>query len=422
MAFTAIIPDKAQTRQINESKIMEIAPDIWMIEGYVSDRFIFKPPSSNCFIMRDNDTVLLIDTGTYPHYRARLLSILEKYRKAGAKKLILMLTQGHFDHVCNNDIILEAGYEEIHFFLPEDEVSTFDLYNHWTGEYREVMDYYNPYREMTFDYPTALVNLGSRISMDFTRKMVDRSIAALFRGIRTMSEMVEILPNSKRIKRKYGDVEFNGWEIGRFFAIHDATHSPGHLSFYDPLHKVFITGDATLEINPPFFNSSLNNCIDMMKKFKRFAELGYVRTATDSHRSITNATRLIEVTKRDPIHRLQIVDKVEGADCVEFYSFFETYYSALKKEVLAALGRRRYATVHEIIEELKRSDDPCMQFKLYIRFPRLPSRLEILVAVVLKEENVPRHREGEKIIFHSPETTTFGASPVFGMKGKEYSI
>ncbi|MFO7559071.1 MAG: MBL fold metallo-hydrolase [Desulfobacterales bacterium] len=399
MAFQGAIKGHFPTKEINESKVMEIADDIWMIEGYVSDSFIFKPPSSNCFILRDNDMVLLIDTGTYPHYREKLLKILEKYRKTGAKKLVLMLTQGHFDHVCNNDIILEAGYDEVRFFLPEDEVDTFDLYNHWTGEYREVMDYYNPYREMTFAFPTAMVNMASRVSMNFTQRMVDRSIASLFRGIRTMSESVEILSNTGRVTVKFGDVEFIGWEIGRFFAIHDATHSPGHLSFYDPKHKVFITGDATLEINPPFFNSSLNNCISMMKKFKRFAELGYVKTATDSHRSIMNATRLMEAAGREPLHRLQVVNTIEGSDCAQFYAFFEEYYTVLRNEVLAALKRRRNATVHQIIQELKASKEPYMQFKVFIRFPKLPSRLEILVANVLKEQNIPRRREGNKIIF-----------------------
>jgi glyoxylase-like metal-dependent hydrolase (beta-lactamase superfamily II) len=399
MAYIGILPGRYPTKEINQSRVMEIAPDIWMIEGYVSDNFIFKPPSCNCFILRDKETVLLLDTGTYPHYREKILALLEKYRKGGAKKLVLLLTQGHFDHVCNNDIIIESGYSDVHFLLPEDELATFDIYNHWTGEYREVMEYYNPYREMTFAFPTAFVNLSSRISMKITQKMVDKNIASLFSGIRTMSEMVEILPNTSRIKRKYGDVEFTGWEIGRFFAIHDATHSPGHISLYDPEHKVFITGDATLEINPPFFNSSLNNCIDMMTKFKRFAEQGYVKIATDSHRSVRNSARLMESAKREPLHRLQIVDTVEGANCVEFYSFFENYYTVLKNEVLAALRRRGNATVHEIIRELKNSTDPYMQFKLFIRFPKLPSRTEILVANVLKEQNIPRHREGDKIIF-----------------------
>jgi glyoxylase-like metal-dependent hydrolase (beta-lactamase superfamily II) len=395
MAYQGISPAK----ELKESRVMEIAPDIWMIEGYISGNFLFKPPSSNCFILRDKEMVLLIDTGTYPQYREKLLSILRKFRKNGAKRLILMLTQGHFDHVCNNDIILEAGFEDVHFLLPEDEVFTLDLYNHWTGEYREVMEYYNPYQELPFEFPTAVPNITSRISMNMAQKMVDRSIAYLFRGINTMADKAEILTNSSRKKKMFGDVEFFGWEVGRFFAIHDATHSPGHLSFYDPEYKIFITGDATLEINPPFFNSSLNNCIAMMGKYKRFAKLGFVKLGTDSHRSSIYFSRLMESHKKNPLHRLQVVDTFEGSDCAEFYSFFETYYLALKNEVLAALKRNREATVHEIIQELKNSKDPYIQFKVFIGLPKGPSRLEILVANVLKEARIPKRKEGDKIIF-----------------------
>ena len=99
-------------RELKQSRVMEIAPDIWMIEGYLSTNFFFKPPSCNCFILRDGDLVLLIDTGAYCHYRDKMLTILERYRRDGAKRLVLMLTQGHFDHVGNNDVIREAGYSE----------------------------------------------------------------------------------------------------------------------------------------------------------------------------------------------------------------------------------------------------------------------------------------------------------------------
>jgi glyoxylase-like metal-dependent hydrolase (beta-lactamase superfamily II) len=396
MAFQGgLTPGKYPVKEINEKRVMEIAPDIWMLEGYVSDNFFKKPPSSNCFIMRDKDMVLLIDTGTYPHYRERILKILERYRKDGAKKLVLMLTQGHFDHICNNDIILEAGYGDVRFLVPEVELSTLDIYSHWTGEYREVQEYYNPFHEMHQVVP----RIASRISMDFTQRMVDAMIARLFRGVNTMIDAAEPLSSASRVRRKFGDVEFLGWEIGRFFAIHDATHSPGHLSFYDPEHRVFITGDATLEINPPFFNSSLNNCITMMGAFKKFAQLGYVKVATDSHRSVTNASRLVEAAKRDPLHRLQIVDTVHGDDCIEFYSFFEKYYGALKNEVLTILKRRKEATVHQIIQDLRSSEDPNVQFKVFINLPKLPSRLEIYVANVLKEENISKRKEGDAILF-----------------------
>jgi len=186
--------------------------------------------------------------------------------------------------------------------------------------------------------------------------------------------------------------------------VHDATHSPGHLSFYDPENKVFITGDATLEINPAFLNSSLNNCITMMNKYKRFAEQGFVKLATDSHRSKIWSSMLIDETGEEPMDALQLEDTFEGSDkCAAYYSLWEAYYKGMKSEVLAILQRRKEATVHQLISDFKVSKNPYAHFKVLMKFPQLPSRLDVMVANVLREANIPRRKEGSKIIFKHNE-------------------
>jgi len=401
MAYQGFIPGKFPTKELNRTRVMEIAQDIWMVEGYLSLNFFFKPPSCNCFILRDKDMVLLVDTGTYPHYREKILKILEKYRKDGAKHLILMLTQGHFDHVANNDLILEAGYRDVKFLLPEAEVSTLDLYAHWTGEYHELREYYDTFREMMpMAFPTGVVRIVNRISQKLADRLMGSNLRSLFRGINTMADTATLLSNDSRVKRTFGDVEFLGWEVGRFFAVHDATHSPGHLSFYDPENKVFITGDATLEINPAFLNSSLNNCIAMMNQYKRFAEQGFVQLATDSHRSKIGSSMLVEATGEEPMSPLQLQDTFEGSEqCAAYYSLWESYYRGMKSEVLSILERRGEATVHQLIADFKASKNPYARFKVLMKFPRLPSRLDVMVANVLKEANISRRKEGSKTIF-----------------------
>jgi len=382
---------------------MEIAPDIWEVEGYISTQFFLKPPSCNCFVLRDEDLVLLVDTGTYAYYREPILKLLRRYRRDGARRLILMLTQGHFDHVANNDVILEAGYDDVRFLLPEDEVSTIDLWSHWTGELRELSWYYNPWRQMPLAFPTAVPHAVSWLSDGLAQKLVERNLRHMFRGIRTLAECAQILSNEDRVKKTFGDVEFWGWEVGRFFAVHDATHSPGHLSFYDPEHKVFLTGDATLEINPAFLNSSMNTCITMMGKFARFAEQGYVKLATDAHRSVIWAERLSDEMHYSAVHPIQEKDVVEGTEeCVTFYRFFEDYYTVLKDTVLDALSRLGRATVPQLVEEFQGASHPYARFKCAARFPRVPSRLDVLVANVLKEESILSKREGNNVWFSTP--------------------
>jgi hypothetical protein len=314
-----------------------------------------------------------------------------------------MLTQGHFDHVCNNDVILEAGYDDVKFLLPEVELSTIDLNGHWNSEFVELLEYYDPFRAMPMEWPTAPINLASRRSTALAQRLLRMTTSRLFRGIKTLADRAVILTNESRVKRKFGDVKFQGWEIGRFFAVHDGTHSPGHLSFYDPKNRLFLTGDATLEINPPFFNSSMDACIKMAGKFRRFAEQGFVKIATDAHRSSIWSARLAEELHYEPLNRVQTLDMAYGRkECVTFYKFFEDYYIALKKEVLDSLSRLKEATVPQLVEEFKASEDPNAKFKVAARFPRLPSRLDVLVAVVLKESNAPRRKEGDRIIFSPP--------------------
>lgn len=406
MAYQGLYPYIPRlTNELKRSRVIEIAPDIWMLEGYISTDFFKKPPSSNCFILRDDDMVLLVDTGTYPFYRDTILKILRRYKRDGAKKLVLMLTQGHFDHVCNNDVILEAGYDDVQFLLPEAEISTIDLSGHWNGEFVELMEYYNPFQMMPMVWPTMAINLASRKSTELARKLLKLTTARLFRGINTLANQAKILSNDSRVKKKFGEVKFQGWEIGRFFVIHDATHSPGHCSFYDPKFEVFLTGDATLEINPPFFNSSMNQCIKMAGKFRRFAEEGYVKLATDAHRSTIWSARLAEELKYEPLHRVQTLDMAHGKkECATFYGFFEDYYIGLKTEVLKALAKLGEATVPQLVEEFKASSDPRARFKAALKFPRLPSRLDVLVANVLKEAEAPRRKEADKIVFSPPES------------------
>ncbi|RJP26278.1 MAG: MBL fold metallo-hydrolase [Actinobacteria bacterium] len=400
MAYRGFVPGRFPTADLKRSRILEISPDITMIEGYISDDFFFKPPSCNCFVLRDGDMVLLVDTGTYPFYRRAILDVLDRHRRDGAKRLVLMLTQGHFDHVANNDVILEAGYGDVRFLLPEVELPVIDLFHHWMGDFEAMTEYYNPYREFPMVFPTAVIGLTGRMSARLARSLLSSSCRMLFRGIQNLADRAEILRLDERVEWGFGDVVFKGWEVGRFLAVHDATHSPGHLSFYDPQDKVFLTGDATLEINPAFFDSSLETCIEMMGRFRRFAELGYVETATDAHRSSIWAQELATAFDYNPIHPLQAVDAAHGGDeCAALYGFFEEYYAALKREVMSALTRLREATVPEMVEEFEGSRDPNARFKTTLAFPRVPSRVDVMVANVMKENGIQRRREGERIVF-----------------------
>jgi hypothetical protein len=221
-------------------------------------------------------------------------------------------------------------------------------------------------------------------------------------------DRAEPLKLSAREKRSFGTVELQGWPMGRFFAIHDATQSPGHLSIYDPKNKLMISGDATLEINPPFMDCDFGNCIDFCRKLSRIAEEGHIELATDCHRTSQWWPRFFSTWGLEPLAPVQLVDVARGKEeCRAFYNLWANYFSTLREETLLAHSRIGEATVEEIVAELGRSDNKFVRFKLGLRMPQIPSRAEVLVAKVLSEAGAPRRVEGSRILFKPIEKWNF---------------
>ncbi len=396
MAYQGGLKRIFPNKELARSRVMEIAPDAWMIEGYSSTDFASKPSSSNCFVLRDENMVLLLDTGTYPFFRERILNILKKFRSNGADSLVLMNTHGHMDHVANNDVVLEAGFENVRYLLPEAEKSVLDAQSHFTHEFEELNLYYDYFREIRV-LPIKIVGLISRaLAQRLFLKVLDIN----YRGVNTLVDRARILMPDDKVQKTYGDVEFSGWEVGRFFAIHDGTHSPGHVSLYDPENKLLLTGDATLELNPTFMNSSLDQCIHMMDKFMRLAQSGHVKLATDAHRSSLWMKELGDHFHYEPLNRVQLLDLMKGQDaCLEFYSFLHAYYLGIKNEVLNILRGLGEASVPRMVRHFKASDNPYARFKSNTDIIKVTSSIEVLVANVFKEAKIKSRKQGNRIVF-----------------------
>ncbi|RJP28340.1 MAG: MBL fold metallo-hydrolase [Actinobacteria bacterium] len=397
MSYRLTIP--GQEKELRRSFTREIAPDVWMLEGYISDYFLIKPASSNVFLLRDGDALLMLDSGTYPFYRERMLELMRRYRADGVKRVDLMLTQGHFDHASNNDVILESGMDW-RFLLQEPEVRVLDYLADWMADFRDLEQLYDIYAQFDLGGITAPVNLASRISVGLARSILQANFRLMFLGIRNLSDRATILPSAARVKRRFGQVELEGWEVGRFFAIHDASHTPGHISLYDPENKLLLSGDVTVEINPAFYYSSLERCISTCGQFRRMAEEGYIELATDSHRSTTFFPDVMRTLRLTPFDEIEMTDVARGREeCIRFFRAFEDFYSRLRDDILDVHARMGEATIPEITEELRAVDDAAVNLRKAMRFQRIPGRLDVLVAVVLKEAGATSRREGGRVIF-----------------------
>ncbi len=410
-------PDMDDT--YSKSAVREIAPDVWQIEGFVGFSFFLAPPSSNVYVLRDKDLVFVLDTGMQPFYRQRILDVLRRYSAAGCKRLVLMDTQGHWDHALNNDVVLDAGFETVRFLLPEPEVPVIDSAYHWLGDFRKLEAFFNPYtawRDLLQEIERYARNFREYSEPQYAD--VWRSLAMLepdssYEGYRTalkllidrvlvgnkrsLAERAEVLKLSGREKRVFGDTEFHGWQVGRFFIIHDGSHSPGHVCLYDPENRLLLSGDVTVEINPPFFDSCFEKCIGAARGFRRMAEQGFIALASDAHRSKTflvDAMHLLNITPLSPI---ELEDCARGEDeCITFFSTFEKFYLGLKRDVLEVHSKIGEATIEDIVEEMFKLETPEMKFKKCFPFP---SRPKVLVTRILDENGYQKRISGSKILF-----------------------
>lgn len=413
--------------ELQKTRVMELAPDVWELEGYSSPLYFAKPPSCNIFIMRDRDMVLMVDSGEHGFYRDRILNILEKFASEGAEELVLTLSHGHHDHGHNNDVIYEAGYKKIRFLLSEPELHVLDIPNYIMGEEKKLSEYYDPYygrqgalqgirdfakhfseyTDPRYQHAWGIIDaLPSEYDQEKNRTAWETVLReVIFSDLSSYCrDKAEPLPLAAREKRVYGDVEVLGWPIGRFFLIHDGSQTPGHISIYDPKYKLMITGDATLELNPVLFDSNLDSCIDICEKCLRMAEQGYIELATDGHRTSQWWGGTLQVWGLEPLDPVVLIDAARGKDaCVAFYRFWVDYYATIKEEILMAHHRIGEATVQEILDELGKSDNRYVKFKLAMAMPKVPAYPGLCVARVLAESGASRHVKGDRILFSPVE-------------------
>jgi glyoxylase-like metal-dependent hydrolase (beta-lactamase superfamily II) len=383
----------------NGTDLKEIASGVWMQEGFLGNDFFGKPPSSNVYFLKDGETLFILDTGHGSPSRENILSFIEKMKNEGIKRLILMVTQGHFDHSGNNDLLMETGLDW-EFLLPEPEIPVIDVLNDVMKDIENLQEYEDIFRTMfPLKGKTAIIRIMGMFSPGLAKYILRKVFKKQFSKCHTIAERACPLKIEECITMKIGSVSLRGWNVGRFFIIHDGAHSPGHICLYDPENKLLLCGDVTVEVNPAFFYSSINKLIEAIEQFIIMAEEGLIEIIGDSHRTRKYFTILSKQLGFQMLDDIQLIDYVTGKDeCIKFFSTFKLYYQQLKQEVLTAHVRVGRATIDDIVKELAASSNPAIKLKAAMTFPQLPSRMDVLVASVLREAGAIPVKEGRKIV------------------------
>ncbi|OCN01057.1 hypothetical protein A7X67_06680 [Clostridium sp. W14A] len=389
--------EKTKNEAESDDLVQEVLPDVWRIEGFLSGNFWGRAPSSTTYVLRDEDKVYIIDPGTLPYCKKKILDLVDLYEKKGVREVVMLITQGHFDHAANCDVVKETGLPW-KFYLPEEEIGTTrSMITDIMNDYEELEKWEdvfstefpeNPLFEMT-------EKKSHRLTKNVMRAIVEETVG---HDDNHMVDEATILKPSSRITRQYGSVTLTGWELGRFFISFDGSHSRGHVCVYDPKYKIIFSGDTTIEINPPFLYSSMDKLIDITDKYRTMAHEGLIVYTMDAHRS-HDMNRVLKA-KGVPVNQYELeMYTANSADSEAFFDFFCTYYKEMKKEILAAHRRVGRATIGEIVKELLKSDNESVKFKASLKWPELPSRLDAAVAVVLRDAGaVPIEADGKIVI------------------------
>lgn len=379
--------------------VKEVLPDVWRLGGYMSDDFFFRAPSSNVYILRDQETLYIVDPGKHSNYKNEILKLVDMFKMNGVDRIVLLITQGHFDHDLNNDVVCETDLDW-KFYLPEDEIPTMDTVDDFMNDIENLGQYEDVFQTMFPETGICLIFRETAKKSPFLAEVMLKLLvtASMGKG-NNMADRATILKTGERITKEFGSVSLQGWQLGRFFLIHDGTHSPGHICIYDPINKLLLSGDTTVEINPAFLYSSMNRLIEITGKYRTMTQEGYIEYVMDSHRSEKYMTELLNNLNTKAVDSIQLTEYAKTAEeCEAFFSFYNTYYSELKKEVLAAHSRAGRATVGEIVAELLKSDNIYVKFKAAMEFPKVPSRMDVLVVQILIEAGAVPFKAGNKIL------------------------
>ena len=83
-----------------------------------------------------------------------------------------------------------------------------------------------------------------------------------------------------------------------------------------------------MEINPPFFDGSMENLLDLTIKCRLLAEHGFIEVAADAHHSGKHfySQERMSLMGLEPLAPIQLKEMALGQnECVAFYQLYEDF-------------------------------------------------------------------------------------------------
>ena len=364
-----------------------------------SDDWAKETPTCNAYVLRKGDDLVVYDTSAFQDIRQRLLETITRYQKE-CRSLYIIIGHSHYDHCGNNDLIDEVDFPEKHLLVAEPGLSRLDLLAADKAGVQQEMEYY----DHLATYPYLALRVANRIAPRLALALRSLAVKRAWRDVRPMADRAEPLRLDRRETFTFGDVQFQGWRIGKLYLIFDGAHLVDHCCLYDAERRLLLVGDLTVEVNPEGVIGSINGLIDYCDRFAKMAAQGLVELVGDGHRNAVTVRQIFEkygeAYGAEPFGESQLVDVIEGKEmAVEFFQGFRDYYAGLRDSVVQAHRRLGTASVAQIAEALAEIDVPALRLKRVLEFPRFPSWMQGCVTSVLKDQGCRRIGRGKGAVF-----------------------
>ncbi|MCD4784428.1 MAG: MBL fold metallo-hydrolase [Candidatus Eremiobacteraeota bacterium] len=384
-----------------------IMEDVLMCPGDNKVNCFFKPFVPNTFVVREGSTLFVIDTGAGKSMKEMLQKAVNQLR-GDAKKLVLINTHTHIDHVGNNKSIMSLeGFDEKHHLMHEAGEKTLgDPYSYLLNVFRETDRYYDVFEgpPPPWRFFTRLMSIGSRqTNLD---KLVG-SVLKKYDPVESSPETGEFLKRDDMglIKIGSGNVEelrmssdvvsidlgprtLKGWTIDEAVIWAEESHSPDHIMILFPGKKLLISGDLTIDLFPTLPNHPKSElAIKNMSTIKDLATEEIITTLADSHHNgVCEGMNSINTFIQGIIDRHK--------------SFRDTLISCFDGESEGETGE----TINDLYRKLrkKRFDNRAVDFHLEQQFPVTPAFLKSIICTILLEMGCSVEGSGKKARFLKP--------------------
>lgn len=387
----------------NPVPIME---DVLMCPGDNKVNCFFKPFVANTFVVKEGNTLFVVDTGAGKRMKEMLIKAVDQLR-GDAKKLVLINTHAHVDHIGNNKAIMNLKrFDEKHHLMHEACEKMLDPYKYFPGIYREFDKYYDVFEgpPPPWRFFTRLMSIGSR------QKNLDKMVGLVlkkYEPVESSPETVEFLKRddmglieigscnveelkmaSNVVSIDLGPRTLRGWKVDSAIIWAEESHSPDHIMVLFPGKKLLITGDLTIDLFPMFPDHPKSELsIRNMSAIKDLATEEIITTLADSHHdgvcegmSSIN-TFLRGIIDRHNSFRNALISCFDGESEGETGETIKSLYRKLRK---------------------KRFDNKAVDFHLEHQFPATPTFLKSIISSILLEMGYSVEGSGGEARFLKP--------------------